>query len=155
MHPRANEVDRFLVNVFHKILKRESAMINAGMFSGLSLREMHVIQEIIDARDAGESTRSGDIAQRLDVTCGTLTASVKALEQKGFVLRRRDDADKRVVNLEVTPKGMEAHRLHMAFHADMVDAALDGLSEAQIDALADALSRLDAYFQKKEASGSL
>lgn len=155
MHPRANEVNRFLVNVFHRILKRESAMINAGMFSGLSLREMHVIQEIIDARDAGESMRSGDIAQRLDVTCGTLTASVKALEQKGFVLRRRDAADKRVVNLEVTDKGMEAHRLHMAFHADMVDAALDGLSDTEVDALADALSRLDAYFQKKESASSL
>lgn len=151
MHPHSEEVNHFLVNVFHKILKRESAMIGSGAFSGLSLREMHVIQEIVDAESAGESTRSGDIARRLDVTCGTLTSAIKSLEHKGFVQRCRDRADKRVVHLAVTPKGREAHQLHMAFHEDMVDSALKELNEQEADALVRALKRLDAYFQTSKA----
>ncbi len=150
MHPRSEEVNRFLVNVFHKILKREATMIGSGAFSGLSLREMHVIQEIVDAESAGESTRSGDIARRLDVTCGTLTSAIQSLEHRGFVRRCRDRADKRVVHLVITPKGREAHQLHMAFHADMVDSALEGLDEEEADALVRTLKRLDAYFQKPE-----
>lgn len=146
MHPRNEEINRILVRIFHRILKRESAMINAGAFDGLSLREMHVIQEIVEAQQAGESVRSGDIAQRLDVTCGTLTAAVKSLERKGFALRQRDPADRRVVNLAVTDKGLEVHRLHMAFHEDMVNSALTDLNEQETDVLVQALQRLDAYF---------
>ena len=52
--------------------------------------------ERISARDMGE---------RLFLDSGTLTPVLKSLESKGFVTRRRDRADERVLMIELTDAG--------------------------------------------------
>ena len=47
----------------------------------------------------------GDLAAALDVTPATISKMVKNLEQAGFVVRRRDEADERVSRVYLTDAG--------------------------------------------------
>jgi len=46
-----------------------------------------------------------ELGQRLALDSGTLTPLLKRLEQSGLVTRRRDAADERVVQIEITAEG--------------------------------------------------
>ena len=48
-----------------------------------------------------------ELGKHLFLDSGTLTPVLKKLEQKGFVSRKRDTKDERVLNVAVTEKGME------------------------------------------------
>lgn len=47
-----------------------------------------------------------DMGKLLYLDSGTLTPLLKKLEQKGFVERKRDPSDERVLNVSVTEKGI-------------------------------------------------
>ena len=80
-------LNRFLVEIFHELLRREDEAIAAGGYPELSSREMDVIKTVCAASDQENSSR--EIAQRLRITAGTLSAAAKALERKGYLRRRR------------------------------------------------------------------
>lgn len=46
-----------------------------------------------------------DLGKRLYLDSGTLTPLLKRLEQKGLVVRHRDDKDERVLIIAITPEG--------------------------------------------------
>ena len=48
-----------------------------------------------------------DLGQRLFLDSGTLTPVLKTLEKKGYVIRSRSKEDERILNVEITPEGME------------------------------------------------
>jgi DNA-binding MarR family transcriptional regulator len=52
----------------------------------------------------------GDLARRVGITEKTATGLVDRLERDGLVLRRRDDADRRVVHVRLTAPGEALHR---------------------------------------------
>ena len=84
------ELNRFLVEVFDEILKTEEESL-AGSFSDLSLRELHLIEEVCRAEDEARDNRATAIAAAQRVTAGTLTTAVSLLERKGYLERRRDE----------------------------------------------------------------
>ena len=92
MESRGEVLNQFLVEVFGQILKAEAACL-AG--KDLSLRELHLIDAVCRAVDQGGDNRSTAIAAALGITAGTLTSAVNLLEKKGYLLRRRDERDKR------------------------------------------------------------
>jgi len=47
----------------------------------------------------------GDLSKRMYLHPSTLTAAVDRLEKKGYVLRNRIKKDRRVINVQLTPKG--------------------------------------------------
>jgi DNA-binding MarR family transcriptional regulator len=57
---------------------------------------------------AGDGLKSSDVAARGWSTPGTLTSVVDTLVREGYVERRRDAGDRRVVRLFVTEKGRRA-----------------------------------------------
>lgn len=89
--------------------------------------------------------RLGDLAAAERLAQPTLTAAVIALEQRGWVRRRRDSADRRAVWVEITPAGRRRkRRLHHEAGALLRDA-LDRLPEhdaQQMLAVADGLALL-------------
>lgn len=87
------ELNRFLVEVFDEILKTEEESL-AGSFSDLSLRELHLIEEVCRAEDEARDNRATAIAAAQRVTAGTLTTAVSLLERKGYLERRRDERDR-------------------------------------------------------------
>jgi len=47
----------------------------------------------------------GELSKRMYLHPSTLTAAVDRLEKKGYVLRNRVEKDRRVINVQLTPKG--------------------------------------------------
>lgn len=148
MEERREEINRFLVEIFSEILKTEEVSLTAR-FSDLSLRELHLIEEVCRAEDEGRDNRASAIAVAQRVTPGTLTTSVSLLEKKGYLERRRDDQDRRAVRIFSTEKAREADRIHAIFHREMVEEIVTVLSGQEAQVLVKALRGLTAFFQEK------
>lgn len=70
---------------------------------------------------------------------------------KGFAARTKSEADRRQVLVSLTKEGRKAYRVHEAFHREMVDAALDGLTPEEEDAFARGLVKVKAFFESRAA----
>lgn len=140
--------NRFLVEVFDEILKTEEDCLT-GQFKDLSLRELHLIEEVCRAVDSDRDNRATAIAAAQRVTAGTLTTAVSLLEKKGYLERRRDEQDRRAVRIYPTEKARQADAVHARFHREMVDEVLASLSDGEAQALIQALGSLTAFFRKK------
>ena len=142
---RGEVLNQFLVEVFGQILKAEAACL-AG--KDLSLRELHLIDAVCRAVDQGGDNRSTAIAAALGITAGTLTSAVNLLEKKGYLLRRRDERDKRVVHLLPTERGRAADARHRDFHRQMVAHVLDGLTDEEAECTLRAPGRVAEFFRR-------
>lgn len=147
----AQELNAFLVEVFNDILKTEELYVSEG-YSDLSVREMHLIEEVCRAVDQGRDNRASAIAAAQHVTAGTLTTAVNQLEAKSYLERVRDGSDKRSVRLYPTQKGREADLRHTDFHRELVAATVETLTAEETEVLARGLSGIAAFIRKKYLS---
>jgi DNA-binding MarR family transcriptional regulator len=79
---------------------------------------------------AGDGSRSSDVAARGWSSPGTLTAVVDTLVREGYVERRRDTGDRRVVRLYVTDKGRRICEDYYALAGPQWQAAFSFVSPA-------------------------
>ena len=69
------------------------------------------------------------VTEYLGLTKGTVSQSLKVLEQKGFLRKQQDKEDKRITHLAVTAKGRKL--VEQAFPAKSLEAALGKTSSVQ------------------------
>jgi len=121
-----------LVELYERLSSWEHAAVRG---TGLTLPQMHCL-EILGA--AGP-LRMRELAERLGVTTGTLTALADRLEQAGCVERCPDPDDRRAVRLGLTPAGRERFAEHHGLHLSLTRALARDLTPAQAAALARSL----------------
>lgn len=138
-----NEV---LVNLFRDVLEIEEKALTTSDFSDLTNNDMHVIEAIGIAQPKNMSA----IAKLLSVTVGTLTIAMNSLVKKGYVMRERSQADRRVVYISLSEKGRAAYQHHASFHREMIESICDRLTEEELGALTKALTCLNQWFREKE-----
>ena len=138
-----NEV---LVSLFRDVNDIEQKAIITSEFEDITNNDMHVIEAI--GIDAPKNMSS--IARVLSVTVGTLTISMNSLVKKGYVVRRRSEEDRRVVFISLSEKGRNAYFHHKRFHEQMIQGAIDGLTEEELSALVKALTKLNSWFRSFE-----
>ena len=138
-----NEV---LVNLFRDITDIEQKAIITSEYRELTNNDMDVIEAIGIEEPKNMST----IARKLSVTVGTLTISMNSLVKKGYVVRRRSEEDRRVVFISLSEKGRNAYFHHKRFHEQMIQGAIDGLTEEELSALVKALTKLNSWFRSFE-----
>ena len=80
-----------------------------------------------------ESVSSRELADKLHLDYGTLTPVLKKLENTGYLTRRRDPEDERLLILSITEKGMELR--DEALRIPPCIAACVGLSEEEFKLL--------------------
>ncbi|NLJ30729.1 MAG: MarR family transcriptional regulator [Clostridiales bacterium] len=141
-------MNHFLVNVFNEILRTEEASLKTGAYKNLSVREMHVIEAVCFAQKNHSNTAS-EIANSQNVTAGTLTTTIGTLERKGFVFRRHDQRDRRVVRIFPTEKGKNANEIHQQFHHEMVSSIMSALSEEETLVFVKGLGAVQRFFETK------
>jgi len=96
-------------------------------------------------RRLGDEPSQRELAQRMGIEAPTLVGHLDRMESQGLVQRRRDDADRRIVRIAVTPAGLELHD-HLRQVAETSDLELRQLlSPAEEQTLIAALERLRAY----------
>jgi DNA-binding MarR family transcriptional regulator len=80
--------------------------------------------------DESEPTRPADLARHMDVGAPTLSAALRRLAALGYVTRTRASADRRGVELRLTPKGAEALGATSVLEPGRVRALLRSLAPA-------------------------
>jgi DNA-binding MarR family transcriptional regulator len=108
---------------------------------GLQGHEFDVLSALRRSGEPFELT-AGELAALTHVTSGTMTSRLDRLEARGFVARRPDAADGRLVRVRLTATGRE--RVDAAFAAllDGERQLLRALDETELRALADGLRSL-------------
>lgn len=148
MEKQGEALNRFLVEVFHEILRTEELCLSK-VCRDLSLREFHLIEEVCRAEDEGRDNRATAIAAAQRVTAGTLTSAVTLLEKKGYLERRRDERDKRAVRILPTEKARKALAWHTEFHREMVESVLEAVSPEDTESFVRSLGRVADFFREK------
>ena len=105
-------VNDLLTDVFNQILILEERNLTEHDAVDVTMTEIHVIEAIRKC----EPATMGTVSKRLMITMGTLTTSVNRLVEKGYVTRKRDVNDRRVVLLDLTEKGQKVFEIHEEFH---------------------------------------
>lgn len=139
------KINELLVQLFNDILQIEEKSLKEGVISDLSITEIHTIEAIGMYAEKSMS----EVAQILKITVGTLTTAINKLIKKEYVERKRIEEDRRVVLVKLTKKGKLAYRIHEKFHHDMVNTAIDGLSEEEEKILISSLDKINNFFKEK------
>ena len=143
MHEKLMEINRMLVEVYDDVNHIEEYSIKKGVFSDLSITEIHTIEAVglYHARTMSE------ISAELGITMGTLTIAVDKLIRKGYLERSRSNTDRRIVYVTLTQRGKLAYRIHEKFHLDMVKAIMLDFTPQEEEVLLTALSKLNKHLK--------
>jgi DNA-binding MarR family transcriptional regulator len=137
-------INELLVDVFNHILSIEQDSLKKHGVK-ISMTEVHVIEAIKNS----PVPIMGNVAQKLRVTLGTLTTSVNVLVRKNYVVRYRDDSDRRKVYLKLTDQALEVLRIHEEFHNEMIESLFADLELEKDEVLLKSLENISEYFKKK------
>ena len=144
-------LNELLVRLFRDVMEIEKrALINQD-YKDITNKDLQVIEAI----GIGEAKNMSAIAKELSVTMGTLTIAMNSLVKKGYVVRERGKADRRIVYISLSEKGRKAYRHHEQFHHEMIESIMNGLGDRETEALVQALMKLNLWFREKEAENSL
>lgn len=100
---------------------RSKAMARA---SGLTIPQVVILAGV---RDLGEVTTNG-LSRHVDLSPGTVVSILDKLEERGFVERYRNAADRRVVHTRLTASGEEILAHAPSLLPDAVTAAVEAMA---------------------------
>ncbi|HEX3634729.1 MAG TPA: MarR family transcriptional regulator [Paraburkholderia sp.] len=107
---------------------------------GLTAQQIGVILLL----SAQRASTPFELSRVMSYDSGSMTRLLDRLEKKGFVVRSRSDADRRMVKLELTQQGREAAQQLPALGAAVLNEQLRGFSAADHATLLDLLGRFIA-----------
>jgi DNA-binding MarR family transcriptional regulator len=76
--------------------------------SDLTHLQFHILEELFQIQDGVSMTQ---LAQRIRISKQQLTPLMRKLEEKGYVIKVKDTADRRSVRIMLTEKGKQTVRL--------------------------------------------
>ena len=148
LDPYAAHINELLTGIYDSIMNVEEQML-MGSMKDLTICELHIIEAIWKMREQGCSL--SDIATAQNVTMPSMTVSIKKLEKKGYVEKRRSETDGRVINVALTRKGEKVNAVHRYFHQQLVRSFLSGISDEQRPMLLHALENMDEFLKRKRS----
>lgn len=147
MDALGNELNRLLVGTYRAAGKIEQAMLEDLSDGKLSLSEMRAIECVGSGRRRGRTVT--EISQELDITMPSVTAMVKRLEQKGYVIKQRGAADGRQVNIRLTDAGYHAYVGYLFVQRKMINAVRGSVQDEDVTVLLRSLKGLNEFFSQK------
>ncbi|MFV0441620.1 MAG: MarR family winged helix-turn-helix transcriptional regulator [Lachnospirales bacterium] len=138
-------INEMLVEIFNCVLKIEEKALLEGPFKDISVTEVHTL----DAIGLHSKKTMSEVAKKLNITLGTLTTSINNLVRKEYVVRNKDEFDKRVVLVSLTKKGRYLYRVHENFHSKIVGTVLEGVTEEDKEVLYKSLTNLHLFLQNE------
>jgi len=94
--PRIMHLSKILRRIFNESLAEQ------GLFSG----QQDILFNVINK----EGITLGELAKKLGVSCATASVSVKRMEKAGFVIRKEDKDNARIIRLYPTEKAKAAEQ---------------------------------------------
>jgi DNA-binding MarR family transcriptional regulator len=91
---------------------------------------------------SGRARTPLELSREMSYDSGSMTRMLDRLEKKGFIIRARSDADRRVVEVSLTERGRDAAARLPRIGATVLNEQLDGFSRAELDSLIAMLGRI-------------
>ena len=88
---------------------------------------------VLDHLDDVDSVTLNGLARHMGVTAGTMSLTVDRLERKGYVVRLRDTADRRRVQLRLTSAGVRVRQASSVLDPPLVEGLMVRLTEEERD----------------------
>ena len=118
-----------LLRLFISVLKCEEMVLKETSYGNeLTAAEVHVLVAVGRSKPRSMS----EVADMLMVNVSTLSVAVKKLEKKGFIVRIKDDSDRRIVKLALSEKGLGELDEHEQFYYEMVARYISVMDEDDI-----------------------
>ena len=116
---------------------------------GVSDHQARILRQL-DDRDP---TMVGELADFMGVAASTMSLNLKRLEEGGFVERRRDPDDRRVVNVRLTERGRRVRDRSSPLAVSAIDAGLATLRPGERRRVLDGLVLLGEAADRLRARG--
>ncbi|MDD7404202.1 MAG: MarR family transcriptional regulator [Butyribacter sp.] len=146
MNNETNKISSQLIELFENIMKIEQKFIEKESKKKISMVEVHTIAAIgID-----ELSNMSEIAKRLQVTVGTLTAAINNLVRKNYAERYKSEKDRRFVKIGLTRQGKEIYQIHNKFHSELAASLTKGLTEEEKAGVVKAISNLQEFVERDD-----
>ncbi len=152
MDVSVRRMDEMLTKVYRSIIKVEEQMLSDLSGGKLTLGEMHMLESIGKRR--GTDVTVTDIAQDLEITLPSVTATVKRLERKGYVKRDRSSVDARRVHVALTDVGLRAEIAHRYFHRKMIRELTAELNTQEKAAILAGLEKMNGFIRRQIAGAA-
>ncbi len=94
----------------------------------------------------------GELCDKLFLACSTATDLVDRMEKNGFLERKRDTQDRRVIRLSISEMGKRVISEVVAARRRYVSSILEKLTEEEISQLAQSLDRLHSLMFKEKVT---
>jgi DNA-binding MarR family transcriptional regulator len=101
-----------------------------------------------------EGMRVSDIAWHLRVTASSVTQMVTELEEKGLVVRRMDESDRRVVKVSLSPRGRELVEETRRPFAESMEELVRRLGQEKARTFIGLLGEVEAFFTESAGARS-
>jgi DNA-binding MarR family transcriptional regulator len=109
---------------------------------------------ILSHLDDVEPTRLGELAAHLGVTLSTMSLQVERLVRRGYVIRRRDRADRRALSLRLTESGVRVKRAQTVLDPPRVASLLGRLTREERERALEGLALLAGAAEEEMAARS-
>lgn len=125
----------------------EESMVNCTKTLNLTISEIHMMEIIGKGNTKGKTIT--EIAAELSVTLSSVTVAVNKLEKKKYVVKHRDDADGRMVYVQLTSSGDRIYRLNKRLHRNLAVNIARGFSEQEKEILLKGIIKMNSFLRRK------
>lgn len=137
-----------LDSIFQELVRRIHQYLQQNRIDGITPSQFMVLKQINDG-EGGRATVSM-VAEKLGVSLSAVTSQVERLHEAGYVRRSRDEKDRRVVRLIITPQGKEMMQKFMDNKVRVIEHFFSRLPEEDVDKLVEIYEKLLAVIKEEE-----
>jgi len=105
---------------------------------GITFQQWVVLMHLRD----GLATTTAGLCAEIRHDSGAMTRLIDQLEERGYIERQRQSADRRVVDLALTPSGRKMVESLIPLAVDTLNSALGGFTKTEVQQLQGLLRRL-------------
>jgi len=105
---------------------------------GITFQQWVVLMHLRD----GLATTTAGLCQEIRHDSGAMTRLIDQLQERGYIERQRQSADRRIVDLALTPAGRRMVESLIPLAVDTLNGALDGFTKTDVQQLQGLLRRL-------------
>lgn len=125
-----------------------------GAAAGLHVTDSDALIHVINAEDKGAPLTQSELSRRIGLSAGATSSLLNRLEEAGYIERRRDRADRRVVTLRSTPTVHErVEAFFAAVGADLNDV-MAAYPEETVVRFGEAITAMTAVMARHLADNS-
>ncbi len=138
-----------LEGAIRKLMKKLPHAWKTHMKLGFSRTEALVLYKLhVQGRQ-----RASRLAHSLSITTGGLTGVTDKLVSEGYIQRKRDNKDRRVVYLTISGKGNEALEALYASRRAFIDMLLDGIPAEELEQFHSVINKVLANLEPDAGQG--